>query len=67
MVIALAMACHAAVQGKAEDYYDLSGRWISNEQDNQQPDSRAYQAQQLYNALNTHMLMSNYVPRRFWR
>ena len=24
VVVALAMACHAAVQGKAEDYYDLS-------------------------------------------
>jgi hypothetical protein len=28
VVIALAMACHAAIQGKAEDYYDYSMRWI---------------------------------------
>ena len=28
VVIALAMACHAAVRGKSEDFYDYSMRWI---------------------------------------
>lgn len=65
VVIALAMACHAAVQGKAEDFYDLSGRWISNEQEQQQPDSRSWHTQQLYHALNNNVLMRTY-GRRFW-
>ena len=49
LVVALAMACHAAVQGKADEYYDLSMRWLGNEQQ----DSRAYQAQRFYAALAT--------------
>jgi phage terminase large subunit-like protein len=65
VVVALAMAAHAAVQGKSEDYYDLSGRWISGDDNNNQADPRAYQAQRLYTVLNTHMLMQNY-RRRFW-
>jgi phage terminase large subunit-like protein len=28
VVVALAMACHAAVRGKSEDFYDYSMRWI---------------------------------------
>jgi hypothetical protein len=28
VVIALAMACHAAVRGKSEDFYDYTMRWI---------------------------------------
>lgn len=28
VVVALAMACHAAVGGKAEDFYDYSMRWV---------------------------------------
>jgi phage terminase large subunit-like protein len=65
VVVALAMAAHAAVQGKSEDYYDPSGRWISGDDNNNQPDPRAYQAQRLYTALNTQMLMQNY-GRRLW-
>lgn len=61
VVVALAQACLAAIRGKAEDYYDLTGRWIS---DDSSADPRTYQAQKLYSALNTVMLMNNY-RRRF--
>ena len=39
VVIALAMACLAAIRGKAEDFYDLSGNWVSGTPD-QQPEQR---------------------------
>jgi phage terminase large subunit-like protein len=65
IVIALGMAALAAIRAQGEAY-DYSMSWISNEQDQQ--DSRAYQAQKLYTALNTHLLLQNYgyYGRRFW-
>lgn len=66
VVIALAMACHAAIQSKSEDFYDYSGRWLGT---NEPSDARAYAAQQLVSALNGMITIAN-APRpfgRWWR
>lgn len=57
VVVALAMACHAAVGGKAEDFYDVSMRWVDgvglNSGNAVTPavDQRSYAAQQLHGLL----------------
>jgi phage terminase large subunit-like protein len=64
VVVALAMAALAAVRGKAEDYYDYSGRWIGA---NEVQDPRTYAAQQLYGALQRQIMMANSPRNPFWR
>lgn len=63
VVIALAMACHAAIQGKAEDFYDYSGRWLGLDEPQ---DSRAMAAQQLFAQLQGQINLYN-APSMFGR
>ena len=60
VIIALAMACLAAIRGGAEDFYDYSGNWISGAPDQAQP--RSAYAQQLDSYL-TGMINAANTPR----
>ena len=37
VIVALSMACHAAVQGQSEPYFDRSWRWVDSDIDAPQP------------------------------
>ena len=54
-VIALAMSCLAAIRGKAEDFYDLSGNWVSGAPDQQPERQRTPYAEALDNYASTMM------------
>ena len=47
VVIALAMSCLAAIRGKAEDFYDLCGSWVSGSPDRQPEQQRTAYAEAL--------------------
>jgi phage terminase large subunit-like protein len=63
VVVALAMACLAAVRNKSEDYYDYSGRWLQNENDGL--DGRSHAAQTL-NSFLEGMVARHGMPRSIY-
>ena len=49
------MSCLAAIRGKAEDFYDLSGNWVSGAPDQQPERQRTPYAEALDNYASTMM------------